>query len=160
MFGRRPLPALHRLNRPPRCVDRRLIRFQAAVSEGDGSRHGEVPGWKGFAWHLVSQGCEGGDAYVERLVLQIPQGHVRLRHDVPRPLGAETGRRPPGAGRAPQPPRHRQPNDYQKAHQEPEERTGESRLMTAHAWSLRRNGRGGRRIGHRQGARQPIPRIP
>ena len=91
MFGCRPLPALHCLKRPPRGVDRRLIRFQSAFPEGDRSRHGEIPGWEWLAWHLVSQSYEGGDGFVERLVLQIPQGDVRLRHDLPRPLDAEPG---------------------------------------------------------------------
>ena len=91
MFGCRPLPALHRVERPLRGFNRLLVWLEAAVPESDRSRHGEIPGWEWLAWHLVSQGCEGRDGFVERLVLQIPQGHVRLRHDLPRALGAETG---------------------------------------------------------------------
>ena len=162
MIGRWPLPALHRVERPLRRLNGFLVRFEAPVPEGDRSRHGEVPGWKGVVWHLVSQGREGGDGFVERLVLQIPQGDVCLRHERPRALDAEPGHRPPtapGTDRAPLPPRRRQPNQPHD-HQEPEERPGESRLMTTHAWSLRRNSRGGRRTGHLQGTRQPVAGIP
>ena len=122
VFGRRPLPALHRVECPVRRLNGFLVRFETAVAEGDCPRHGEVPSWKGVAWHLVSQGREGGDRFVERLVLQIPQGDVCLRHERPRALDPEPGHQPrpaPGTDRAPQPPRHRQPHQSHD-HQDPE----------------------------------------
>ena len=166
LIGRRPLAAFHRLERPPCGIDRCRIGFQTAIPKGHRSRHGEISRRQGFAGHLIGKGRESGDALIEGLILEIPQRHVRLRHDLPRPLGAETGRRPPSApGRSPQapgrrpPPRHRQPHEPE-GHQEREDWTGISRTLTAHASSLRQIGRGGGRIEHRAGARQPLATIP